>query len=191
MPVGPARPQHRGPAAPHHRRRAEAPARAALVRRRAHLPRPGLRRDQPGAARGPHPGRRDRGHALRLDRRQSRAPHRPQRLDRAEADRRQESRGPPGARASRPPGLPAAAHRLRPLPARRPASRRGGRGAPARSGRVPEGAEGRRNPPRDFAGRGTSAKPWWRGSAASDDKDPSAAASRAVPLPGKIRGGIR
>ena len=69
----PARPQHRGPAAADQRRRAQARARAALVRRAAHLPRAHVRRGHPGAARRADRGGRDRRHALRQDRGRSRA----------------------------------------------------------------------------------------------------------------------
>ena len=179
----PARPQHRGAAAAHHRRRAEAPARTARDRRRAQLPRPGLRRGQPGAARGADPRHRDRGHPLRRDRRQSRAAHRPQRLGRDAADRRQESRGPPRARASRPPGLPPDPHRLRPLPARRPAGGRGRRGAPARSGGVPEGA--RKHPPRHRGGgpRASAVEGARRRRARRRTAASTATLRAAVPLP--------
>ena len=81
----------------------------------AHLPRPRLRHGQPGAARGAGRGHHHRGHPLRLDRRQSRAPHRAQLLDRDEPDRRQEPRGPPRARTSRAAGLAPDPHRLRPV----------------------------------------------------------------------------
>ena len=78
----PARHEHRRAAAAHHRRRAEAPARIARDRRRAHLSRPRLWPGQPGAARGSDPRHRDRRHPLRRDQRQSGAAHRPQWLGR-------------------------------------------------------------------------------------------------------------
>ena len=109
----PARLHDRGAAAAHHRRRAEAPARAAAHRRRAQLSGARVRRGHPGAARGARRRHDDRGHPLRLDQRQSRAAHRPQLLDRDEPDRRQEPRGAPRARTSRPAGLAADPHRLR------------------------------------------------------------------------------
>ena len=80
------------------------------------------------------------GHALRPDQRQSGAAHRPQRLGRDAASRRQESRGPPRPRTSGPAGLPPDPHRLRPLLARRSRHRRGRRDPPARSGGVQEDA---------------------------------------------------
>ncbi len=92
------------------------------------------------------------GRSLRPDRRQSGAQHRPQPVDRIEADGRQEPRGSPRPRTSRPPGQPPDPHRLRPVRARRPSRRHGRRGPPPRRDHLPQGAgqeispaEGRRD----------------------------------------------
>ena len=115
MPVGPAGLQHRGPAADDQRRRTEARDGTAQLGHPAHLPRPHLRHDHPGAAGGADRGRDHRGHPLRQDRRQHGAQHRAQPVDRTDPDRGQEPRSAPGAGTSRPRSFAAAAHRLWPV----------------------------------------------------------------------------
>src|SRR5918993_993653 len=114
-PGRPPRLHDRGTVAADQRRRIETPARIAEHRRHSPLPRPGVRHGHPGPARGSVGRRHHRGHALRLDRRQPRAPDRPQLLDPDEPHRRQEPRGSPSPRASRPTGVAADPHRLRPV----------------------------------------------------------------------------
>ncbi len=119
----PPRPQYRGPAADDQRRRTQAGNGVALERYSEDVPGADVRRCHPEPARRSDRGRDGRGRQLRPHRRQSRTQHRPQPVDRTDADRRQEPRSPPGARTPRAPGQPPAANRLRPLRARRPSAR--------------------------------------------------------------------